>query len=52
MFTCEQKIQIKQWAKKHNKNLKPVIDRVRKAWGIETSKDKYLGKINYTIYYY
>ena len=39
IFTREQKIQIKQWAKKHNKNLKPVIEQARKAWGIETSKD-------------
>ena len=39
IFSHEQKIQIKQWAKRHNKNLKPVIEKARKEWGIETSKD-------------
>lgn len=39
IFNSEQKEQIKQWVKQHNKNLKPVIEKVKKEWGIKASKD-------------
>ena len=39
IFNDEQKKQIKQWAKHHNKNLKPVIEKVQKEWEIKASKD-------------
>ncbi len=39
IFNDEQKKQIKQWTKNHNKNLKPVIEKVKKEWGIKASKD-------------
>lgn len=39
IFNQEQKEQIKHWAKQHNKNLKPVIEKVKKEWGIKVSKD-------------
>lgn len=39
IFSWEQKEQIKRWAKLHNKNLKQVIEKVKKEWGIEASKD-------------
>ena len=39
IFNHEQKLQIKQWVKHHNKNLKPVIEKAKKEWGIKTSKD-------------
>ncbi len=39
IFNDEQKEQIKQWTKLHNKNLKQVIEKVKKEWGIEASKD-------------
>ena len=39
IFNREQKEQIKQWVKQHNKNLKPVIEKVKKEWGIKASKD-------------
>ena len=39
IFNHEQKKQIKQWVKYPNKNLKPVIDKVKKEWGIKASKD-------------
>jgi transposase len=39
IFSSSQKEQIKQWAKLHNKNLKQVIEKVKKEWSIEVSKD-------------
>ena len=39
IFNHKQKLQIKQWVKHHNKNLKPVIEKAQKEWGIKTSKD-------------
>ena len=39
IFNEKQKEQIKQWSKHHNRNLKPVIEKVKKTWGIKTSKD-------------
>lgn len=39
IFNQEQKKQIKQWSFEHNKNLKPVIEKVKKEWGIKASKD-------------
>lgn len=48
-FNFQQKNQIKDWAKANPKNLLIVQERIKKEWGIETSKDtikrvlKYLG---------
>jgi transposase len=39
IFNDEQKAQIKQWAKFHNKNLKPIIELIKKKWKIEVSRD-------------
>ena len=39
IFNEQQKEQIKQWSKHHNRNLKPVIELVKKEWGIKASKD-------------
>jgi transposase len=39
IFDPEQQQQIKEWARKHRTNLKPVIEKIRKEWGIKASKD-------------
>lgn len=38
-FNQEQEEQIKEWAKTEPKNLKKVLEKVNKDWGIKTSKD-------------
>lgn len=39
IFNPEQQQQIKEWAKKHKTNLKPVVEKIRREWGIKASKD-------------
>lgn len=39
IFNYQQKEQIKQWVKQEPKNLKQVIEKIKKEWGIVTSKD-------------
>lgn len=39
IFNYQQKEQIKQWVKQDPKNLKQVIEKIKKEWGIVTSKD-------------
>ena len=39
IFETEQKEEIKSWAKTNPKNLKKVIDKAEKKWGIKASKD-------------
>lgn len=38
-FTANQKEQIRDWVKQDPKNLKQVLAKVKKAWGISVSKD-------------
>ena len=39
IFNDQQKQQIKKWVKQNPKNLKQVIEKIRKEWGVVTSKD-------------
>lgn len=39
LFNSEQKEQIKKWTKQHPQQLNLVLNKVKKNWGIKTSKD-------------
>lgn len=39
IFSKEQEQQIKQWVKQSPRNLKKVLEKIKKEWGIVTSKD-------------